>query len=317
MLDIRRRTGVLLLVVTMGHVLLISAQVQSKSGVGVLEAVTFSAFSRVQGGAAGVLHGGRDFWGNYVALRGIRVDNESLRRQVADLEVRLQEQRALAARTVGLQALLNLQATASVPTIAADVIAGNPNPGMRTLTINRGSAEGVEADMAVIGPTGIIGRVVAPVATHAAHVQLLIDRHAAAGALTERTRAGGMVVGSDKDPPLRMELVANLLDVKPGDTVVASGVDGIYPKGFAIGRVESSERGPAPDLYRSITVRPLVDFSGLEAVLVVLVSARPATPEEPESPAPGATGAKAPTGSAAPPPALPPAGAPRPPGGPR
>jgi len=312
MLDIRRRTGVLLLVVTMGHVLLISAQIQSKSGVGVLQAVTFSAFSRVQGGAAGVLHGGRDFWGNYVALRGIRVDNEGLRKQVADLEVRLQEQRALAARTVGLQALLNLQSTASVPTVAADVIAGNPNPGMRTLTINRGSAEGVEADMAVIGPTGIIGRVVAPVATHAAHVQLLIDRNAAAGALTERTRAGGMVVGSDKDPPLRMELVSNLLDVKPGDTVVASGVDGIYPKGFAIGRVESSERGP--DLNRSITVRPLVDFSGLEAVLVVLVSARPATPEEPDTPGPGA---KAPAVSAAPAAAPRPAGTPRPPGRPR
>lgn len=296
----------------MGHVLLISAQIQSKSGVGVLQAVTFSAFSRVQGGAAGVLHGGRDFWGNYVALRGIRVDNEGLRKQVADLEVRLQEQRALAARTVGLEALLNLQSTASVPTVAADVIAGNPNPGMRTLTINRGSAEGVEADMAVIGPTGIIGRVVAPVATHAAHVQLLIDRNAAAGALTERTRAGGMVVGSDKDPPLRMELVSNLLDVKPGDTVVASGVDGIYPKGFAIGRVESSERGP--DLYRSITVRPLVDFSGLEEVLVVLVSARPATPEEPDNPVPGA---KAPGVSGAPAAAPRPAGTPRPPGRPR
>lgn len=296
----------------MGHVLLISAQIQSKSGVGVLQAVTFSAFSRVQGGAAGVLHGGRDFWGNYVALRGIRVDNEGLRKQVADLEVRLQEQRALAARTVGLQALLNLQSTASVPTVAADVIAGNPNPGMRTLTINRGSADGVEADMAVIGPTGIIGRVVAPVATHAAHVQLLIDRNAAAGALTERTRAGGMVVGSDKDPPLRMELVSNLLDVKSGDTVVASGVDGIYPKGFAIGRVESSERGP--DLNRSITVRPLVDFSGLEEVLVVLVSARPATPEQPDPPG---SGAKAPAVSGAPAAAPRPAGTPRPPGRPR
>jgi len=283
----------------MGHVLLISAQVQSKSGVGVLQEVTFGAFSRVQGGTAGVLHGGRDFWGNYVALRGTRRDNETLRRQVADLEVRLQEQRALAARTVGLQALLKLQSTASVPTIAADVIAGNPTHGMRTLTINRGSAEGVEADMAVIGPTGIIGRVIAPVATHAAHVQLLIDRNAAAGAMIERTRAGGMVVGTDKDPPLRMELVSNLMDVKPGDTVVASGVDGIYPKGFAIGRVETSERGP--ELDRSITVRPLVDFSGLEEVLVVLVSARPGTPDDTEAavPAgPGGPGAQAPSGTA-------------------
>jgi rod shape-determining protein MreC len=155
---------------------------------------------------------------------------------------------------------------------------------MRTLTIGRGSEDGVEADMAVIAPAGIVGRIVGPPASHAARVQLLIDRYAAAGAVTERTRAGGMVVGLEKDPPLTMELVSNLADVKPGDVVVASGVDGIYPKGFRIGQVETSERGP--QLYRSITVRPSVNFSNIEEVLVVLVPARPATAEA--EPVPGA-----------------------------
>jgi rod shape-determining protein MreC len=75
-----------------------------------------------------------------------------------------------------------------------------------------------------------------------------------------------------------MDLVSNLADVKPGDVVVASGVDGIYPKGFVIGRVETSERGAG--LYRNITVRPAVDFSSLEEVLVVLVPPRPATPDD-------------------------------------
>jgi rod shape-determining protein MreC len=87
-----------------------------------------------------------------------------------------------------------------------------------------------------------------------------------------------MVAGVDKDPPLIMDMVSNLADVKPGDVVVASGVDGIYPKGFVIGRVESSERGAG--LYRNITVRPAVDFSSIEEVLIVLVPARPATPDE-------------------------------------
>ena len=75
-----------------------------------------------------------------------------------------------------------------------------------------------------------------------------------------------------------MDLVSNHSDVKSGDVVVASGVDGIYPKGFVIGSVESSERGPG--LHRVISVRPAVDFSSLEEVLVVLVAARGATPEE-------------------------------------
>ena len=97
MLDIRRRTGVLLFVVTMAHIFLISAQVQSKSGVPVLQAVTFGVFARVQGGTASVIHGVRNFWGNYVGLRGVRAENEALRKQVAELEV----QAAGAARAGG------------------------------------------------------------------------------------------------------------------------------------------------------------------------------------------------------------------------
>lgn len=287
-LDIRRRTGVLLLVVVVGQLVLISAQVQSKSGMPVFQAVTFGAFARVQGGTSGALHGVRDFWGNYFWLRGVRGENETLRRKVAELEVRLQEQRALASRSTKLQELLKLQTTAAMPTMAADVIAGNPNPGMLTIIIGRGSADGVLTNMAVVSPAGVVGRVVGAPAAHAARVQLLIDRNAAAGALTERTRAGGMIVGVDKDPPLSMDLVSNLADVKAGDAIIASGVDGIYPKGFTIGRVESSERGAG--LYRAIAVRPSVDFSSLEEVLVVLVPPRSATPEEPAPSPAGAAG---------------------------
>nr|MBA3296087.1 hypothetical protein [Acidobacteriota bacterium] len=91
--------------------------------------------------------------------------------------------------------------------------------------------------------------------------------------------------GVDRQPPLAMELVSNLADVKAGDLIVTSGVDGIYPKGYAVGVVETSERGGG--LHRAITVRPAVDFSSLEEVLVVLVPARPAMPaeEKPEPPA--------------------------------
>lgn len=285
MLDIRRRTGVLLFVLTVAQLILISVQVQSKSGVPVFQEVTFGVFARIQGGAWGALRSVRDVWSNYVWLKGARSENETLKRQVAELQIELQQKEALAARSTKLQELLSLQTTTALPTLAAEVIAGNPNPGMLTITIGRGSADGVQTDMAVIAPAGVVGRVVGPPAAHAARVQLLIDRNAAAGALIERTRAGGMVVGADRDPPLAMDLVSNLADVKAGDRVIASGVDGIYPKGFAIGQIESSDRGSG--LYRALTVRPAVDFSSLEEVLVVLVAARSATPED-SVPAPAA-----------------------------
>ena len=278
MLDIRKRTGWLFFGVMMAQVILVSAQVQSKSGVPVLGLVTFELFSRVARATSSGVSGVRDVWGNYAYLVGVREENERLRRQLSDLQVKWQEEHALAARSQKLQDMMDLRSRAGLPTVAAEVIGGNPNPGMKTITIDRGSADGVQADMAVISPSGIVGRVIGQPATHAARVQLLIDRNAAAGALIERSRAGGMVLGMEQDPPLRMDLVANLADVKDGDDVVASGVDGIYPKGFLIGRVERSERGTG--LYRNITVRPAVDFSSVEEVLVVLVPPRPATRDE-------------------------------------
>jgi rod shape-determining protein MreC len=280
----RPRIGLLFLAVVVGHVILISTQVQSRSGVPVLESVTFGAFARVQQGTAGVVRGALDTWSNYAYLRGARAENEELRRRVAELEVRLQEQRTLAQKSARLQALLDLKPALAAPTLAAEVIAGYAEAGMLAITIDRGSGDGVMENMAVIASNGVIGRVVRPIAAHAARVQLLIDENTAAGAVTERTRAGGMVVGSRGDPPLRMDLVSNLADVKPGDLVVTSGADGIYPKGFNIGVVEVSERGS--QLYRTITIRPMVDFRALEEVIVVLREPRSAILEQ--APASGA-----------------------------
>ena len=273
----RKRTGWILFAAIMAQVLLVSAQVQTKSGVRAIEAVSFGTFARVQGAASSMVRGVRDVWTSYAALRGAQGENAELKRRMGELELRLQEERALAARTTRLQELLDLKQNVSLPTVAAEVIAGNANPGDRQITINRGSADGVQNSMAVISPRGVVGRVIGHPSARAARVQLIIDHSAAAGALTERTRAGGMVVGAEANPPLRMELVSNLNDVKAGDTVIASGVDGIYPKGYLIGRVEYATQGGG--LYQTINVRPAVDFSGLEEVLVVLVPPRGATRE--------------------------------------
>src|SRR5262249_4980332 len=124
----------------------------------------------------------------------------------------------------------------------------------------------IRTDMAVIAPAGIVGRLVVPTA-RASKVQLLIDRNAAAGAIIERTRAQGVVVGSGDDR-LSLEYVSEVSDVVAGDVVVTSGIDGIYPKGFVIGRVEQVEK--SGNSYKRITIRPAVDFTSLEEVLVVL-----------------------------------------------
>jgi rod shape-determining protein MreC len=180
--------------------------------------------------------------------------------------VALQEQRALADRTRTLEKLLDLRVRSNLMTIAAEIIAAGASPDFRTLTIDKGTGDGVGADMAVIAPAGVVGRVVMP-SRRAAKVQLLIDRNAAAGALVERSRAAGLVTGTG-DERLNMEYVSEVADVMVGDLVVTSGIDGIYPKGYVIGRIESMEKGGGT--YKRITVKPAVDFTSLEDALVVL-----------------------------------------------
>jgi rod shape-determining protein MreC len=283
MLDIKQRTGWVFVSVMLAQVLLVSAQVQTRAGMPVIEAVSFGAFSRVQGATSSMVRSVRDFFTNYTSLRGARDENAALKQQLAELEVRLQEQRALAARTAQLQSLLALKESMSLPTIAAEVIGGNPNAraGIREVTIDRGSADGVQANMAVIAPKGIVGRVIGQPAAHASRVQLIIDRNAAAGAITERARVGGLIaVSGDEVGRLIFDLVADRQDVKPGDLIVSSGIDGIYPKGYTVGWVEPVEQ--TEGLYLQIKVAPAVDFGSLEEVLVVLVPARPATAVETE-----------------------------------
>ncbi|MFL5442961.1 MAG: rod shape-determining protein MreC, partial [Myxococcales bacterium] len=146
----------------MAQVLLVSAQVQTKSGVRVLHAVSFEVFSRIEFATASVVNGTRNFWGNYAGLRGVKAENDILKRRLGELEVQLQQEHALATESARLQALLGLKTQATLPTLAAEVIAGNPDPVMRTVTIDRGSADGVLADMAVIAPGGVVGRVIGP-----------------------------------------------------------------------------------------------------------------------------------------------------------
>lgn len=266
LLDIRQRAGYLFVAVILGHVVLISSQVNARSGVPILGAVTFGVVAEVQRGISAGFSAVSSVWSGYLGLRNLRGTNEELARQLEEAQLALQEQRALADRTRNLEKLLDLRDRSNLKTAAADIIAAGASPDFRTLTIDKGTSDGIGADMAVIAPAGVVGRVVMP-SRGAAKVQLLIDRNASAGALVERSRAAGVVTGTG-DTRLSMEYVSEVADVMVGDLVVTSGIEGIYPKGYLIGSIESMEKGGGA--YTRITVKPAVDFTGLEEVLVVL-----------------------------------------------
>jgi rod shape-determining protein MreC len=265
-LDIKQRVGYLFLAVMVGHVILISAQVNSKSGVPMLEAVTFGIFSEVQRGTSSGVSVFRRIWNRYVGLRAVEAENNRLKAELSQTQVQLQQQRALADRAKGLEQLLALRDSSGLSTAAAQIIAGSASPDFRTLTLDKGTVDGLRTDMAVMAPSGVVGRIVIPT-VRASKVQLLVDHNAAAGALVERTRAQGVVIGNGENR-LRLDYVSESSDVAVGDLVVTSGIDGIYPKGFTIGYIDVVEKNGTA--YKRISVRPAVDFSRLEDVLVVL-----------------------------------------------
>jgi rod shape-determining protein MreC len=264
--DIRRRSGSLLLALAAGHIVLISAQVNTRSGVPVLQAFVFGIFAEVQRGTASVVGGVGRTWNDYAALRSVHADNLALERQVRELQVSIQRERALAGEAESLRRLLELRDRSQVPTRAAEIIGTSPAADFRSVTIDRGTSDGVRADMAVISPAGAVGRVVMP-SRHAAKVQLLTDRNAAVAVMVGATRAQAIAMGTG-EALLRLEYLSGSASVSKGDAVVTSGIDGIYPEGFVVGRVEEIDRSGG--LFRAVRIRPAVEFSALEHVLVVL-----------------------------------------------
>jgi rod shape-determining protein MreC len=257
------------------HVILISAQVSTTAGIPFIQVVTFGAFAELQRGTMNSIDSVRNVWTNYVALREAQVQNEALKRELQEMQIRLQQERAQAQRADNLSKLLELRERSGLATVAAEVIAGPATLEFRDMTVDKGSSDGVRQDMAVISPSGVVGRVMLT-SLRASRVQMLIDRNAAAGAMIERTRDQGIVIG--QGDRLQMEYVPGTADVRQGDLVVTSGIDKIYPKGFVIGVVENVGRGSGT--YHEITVRPAVDFSRLEEVLVVTTPPPAVTAEQ-------------------------------------
>jgi rod shape-determining protein MreC len=166
-----------------------------------------------------------------------------------------------------LRNLLNFQKTPTNPVVAAEVIGKDPSGWFKTVIIDKGRSDGLQKGLPVVLPTGIAGQVI-EVSGHYAKVMLIIDRNSAVDALVQRSRARGIIKGASADK-CRFEYVLRKHDVQIGDIVIASGLDGVYPKGLRIGRVSDlGER--SSDIFYEITVTPFVDYEKLEEVLVIL-----------------------------------------------
>ncbi|MFI5170713.1 MAG: rod shape-determining protein MreC, partial [Vicinamibacterales bacterium] len=212
-----------------------------------------------------------ELWRGWGFHRETYAENRALRQQVRSLETELQLRAHRAQEAVRLRELLALQQAVPLDTLAAQVVGRDGVPWFRSLTLDKGEADGVKLDAAVISATGVVGRVFAT-GPHAARVQVLLDRDSGAAALVERSRVSGVVSGQVSTAEagaedLALKYVSERADVVVGDVVVTSGLDRIFPKGLVIGRVRSV--GDVTGLFREIRVEPSARFDRLEEVLVL------------------------------------------------
>jgi len=269
--DSRHRVRYLFVAVMVGHILLISTQVSSRSGGSLLQAALASALTETQRAVWAVVGSVHAVWDGYIALVGVRADNERLNKEVSDLRVQIQQERAVSQTADRLRALLDLRGRVAWKTVGSEVIGGSVSPDFLSIVVDRGSGAGIRHDMPVMTPAGLVGRVVWA-SVNAATVQLIGDKSAAAAVIVEPSRAQGVVLGNG-DGTLRLDYVAASAAVQPGNQVVTAGTDGVYQKGIVVGYVER--------IGRTVIVRPAVDFTSLESVLIVIEPAPEPAPARP------------------------------------
>jgi rod shape-determining protein MreC len=263
----------LIIAVTVNIIVLSLANRNPTNPAGISRVVLFFA-APLQKAIAVSLRQVSDIWHHYFDLVATARDNERLRQELAEaveannrcLETEMSNRR--------LRALLRFQKSMGSRVVAAEVVGRDPSTWFRTVIIDKGRKDGVVPGMPVAVSEGIVGQV-AEAGGRYSKVLLMIDQNSAVDALIQRTRARGVIKGGAVNS-CRFDYVLRKHDVKVGDVVVASGLDGVYHKGLRVGRITEVIR-PNAGIFQKVTVTPFVDFEKLEEVLVLVAAGEPST----------------------------------------
>ncbi len=212
---------------------------------------------RLQNGASGI-------WHNYLYLRGVRQENRDLQEQIQKLQlkqVRLSQDAEQAHR---LQALLGFKEQFIAQTTAAQVIGSSGSEQSRIVYLDKGSNQGIKRDMAVISSEGVVGKVIL-VFGDTSQVLLINDQSSGVGAILEQSRLQGVLKGKASGE-LVLDKIMSDEEVKPGEKVLTSGGDQIFPKGLPLGSVARVSTGGQ---FLQVTLQPAASLNHLEEVLVI------------------------------------------------
>jgi len=245
---------------------IISAQLKNESGQSLLGSIIFNTLTPFQVISSRIMKGIKLKWQAYIDLRDLHQQNHILRQQIRDLQYKYSNYREIELNNERLRKLLGFNKKPQLPSLFAEVIALDSSSFSNIITINKGSSHGVDIDMAVICPQGVVGRII-KVTPWASQVQLLIDGNSALAAMDQRSRVRGVVAGLGKHY-CHLKYVNVRQDVAPGDIIITSGEEGIFPKGLTIGKIVSMRQ--KDPLLKEISLIPAANFQKLEEVLILL-----------------------------------------------
>jgi rod shape-determining protein MreC len=232
--------------------------------------ISAAVVAPIQRGLTAVFRPVGNFFASIGELGSLRTENSRLKSELEEMESEVQEAQGVQDELESALKLLELdEPWTSMDSVNASVFGYSPSNYRWARVIDKGTADGIKRNMAVVNADGLVGKIIS-VSTNQATVLLLIDPKAAAGARVENRRDTGKVQGNGEAEGLSLELIASNSEIFEGDLVVTSGYDtGVFPPGIPIGLVSdvlTDERRPD----QTIEVDPYVDFTGLDYVRVLL-----------------------------------------------
>src|SRR5271165_6980760 len=264
----RYKNLIVLAAILFAQIIGLGLQVRRPSQVGETRLIRLWAISAVTPVESAVVHAQKSVqnaWTNYVYLRGVRRENRELRAQIERMKIedaRLSEDARMARR---VRTLLAFKEQYVENTVAAQVIGTSGSEQSRVLYLDKGSKDGIKMDMAVVTPTGIVGKIV-QVFPSSSQVLPINDQFSGVGAVLKDTRLQGILKGA-QNGATTLQYVMSDEKVEPGEEVLTSGGDRIFPKGLPVGKVVSVE--PGKDLFLNIRVVPAARLDQVEEVLIV------------------------------------------------